>query len=229
MRYIRQLGLIGSQKRLAKKRVAVIGLGGLGSTVSQMLCRAGVGTIHLYDFDKVSISDLHRQILYHEGDVGIKKSILAKKKLLKMNSKTKVFSHDLKIDAKTIKSLPETDLILDCTDNITVRKVINMHCIRRRLPWVHGTVDDEAGMVAVFVPGKACYECLMHGKKDSSRKQILGTYPVVVGGLQATMALNKLLGKTNDALFIGFNDFHLKKIKIKKMKECRACSNRTHL
>jgi molybdopterin/thiamine biosynthesis adenylyltransferase len=200
MRYSRQIGLVGheGQRKLASSRVAIIGLGGLGSIVSQLLCRAGVGTLYLYDHDKVTISNLHRQMLYHEGDIGNSKAMLAVEKLQKMNRSARLVPFSSRITGKNMACMPPVELIVDCTDNPAARKAINRHCIKNGIAWVHGAVSAGKGIVAYVPPGKDASHILGKSRQSSQ----FGPYVALVGAMQAGIAVDVLLGRIQRQLFL---------------------------
>lgn len=154
-RYQRQLSLrevgLDGQRALRAARVMVVGLGGLGCPVVQYLAAAGVGNFVLVDADRVSLSNLHRQILYNEKDVGRFKVEAAQEWIQKQNAQIKVSVHTEMLSAKNATAfLALADIVVDCTDNFAARYLINDACALANKPWVYGSIAKFEGQVAVF-------------------------------------------------------------------------------
>lgn len=205
-RYIRQIVLpeIGEegQEKLQRAKVLVVGCGGLGCPALQYLVGAGVGKIGLVDFDRVSLSNLHRQILYKTSDVGQPKAEVARKALLAQNP-------DITIDAITqrlttdnvLDLVKDYDLVIDGTDNFPTRYLINDACLLLGKPMVYGAIYKFEGQVAVFNFNKsASYRCLFPQPPQAgtvpncSEIGVLGVLPGLIGTLQANEALKIILG-----------------------------------
>jgi adenylyltransferase/sulfurtransferase len=154
-RYQRQLSLsevgLDGQRALRAARVMVVGLGGLGCPVVQYLAAAGVGNFVLVDADRVSLSNLHRQILYNQKDVGRFKVEVAKEWIQKQNAQIKLSVHTEMLSAKNATAfLALADIVVDCTDNFAARYLINDACALANKPWVYGSIAKFEGQVAVF-------------------------------------------------------------------------------
>ncbi|MEO6456320.1 MAG: HesA/MoeB/ThiF family protein [Ginsengibacter sp.] len=155
LRYSCQLALPGfneaSQQQLQSAKVLIVGMGGLGSPAAQYLVATGVGTIGIADFDIVSISNLHRQILYSPADVGLKKVVVASKKLQQQNSDTCLIQHDVKITSENVMEiiLPY-EIVVDCTDNFDAKYLLNDACVLTGKPLVYGAIYQYEGQVAVW-------------------------------------------------------------------------------
>jgi adenylyltransferase/sulfurtransferase len=144
------VGLDG-QRALRAARVMVVGLGGLGCPVVQYLAAAGVGNFVLVDADRVSLSNLHRQILYNQKDVGRFKVEAAQEWIQKQNAQIKVSVHTEMLSAKNATAfLALSDIVVDCTDNFAARYLINDACALANKPWVYGSIAKFEGQVAVF-------------------------------------------------------------------------------
>jgi adenylyltransferase/sulfurtransferase len=144
------VGLDG-QRALRAARVMVVGLGGLGCPVVQYLAAAGVGNFVLVDADRVSLSNLHRQILYNQKDVGRFKVEAAKEWIQKQNAQIKLSVHTEMLSAKNATAfLALADIVVDCTDNFAARYLINDACALANKPWVYGSIAKFEGQVAVF-------------------------------------------------------------------------------
>jgi adenylyltransferase/sulfurtransferase len=208
-RYARQMlmpwvGLAGQEKLLASK-VGIIGCGGLGSTIGQILARAGVGELTLCDSDQVELSNLHRQILYDEKDLGKPKAVVAAAKLMMINSQVKYHAVARRVDEKNIGDLIRgNDLVIDATDNLTSRYVVNTAAVQAGRDWIYGgCVGTEGTVMVVRSRSGACLECLFgpmepEGQKAGGGFPILPPTPVVVGAIQANEAIKYLLTKEAD-------------------------------
>jgi len=206
LRYSRQLLLppldAAGQLKLKQSRVLIAGLGGLGSPVALYLAAAGVGEIHLCDFDQVELSNLARQILYDTDTIGENKVEAAAKRLSRLNPHIKPLPKNIALDSE---NLPEqvkcVDLVLDCTDNFTVREALNAACVIVRKPLISGAAIGLQGQLAVFdlrKPESPCYHCLYGSGEDEAlgcnEAGILGPVLGVIGSLQALEALKCLAG-----------------------------------
>ena len=246
MRYIRQeifneIGKKG-QQRLRNSSIAIIGLGALGSVSAELLARAGIGKLVLIDRDIVELSNLQRQSLYDENGLGKPKALAAKEHLKKINNETKfdVFVDDLNYD-NIYKIIPiknksnknqknNVDLILDCTDNLETRFLINDFCIKNKIPFVYASAVGSKGYVFNIVPGKTpCLRCFL---KDATQLDtcetvgVLNTITNLISSIQVNDAIKILLNKNNmekSLLFFDVWKNELMKIKVNKNKNCVCC------
>lgn len=151
----------GGQRRLARARVTVVGAGGLGSPVLTYLAQAGVGTLRLIDFDTVSLSNLNRQFLYTENDLGRKKADAAKERLELLNSEIRVEALDAKLTEENAEKLiGDADVVVNCLDSISARLLAEEVCIRKRIPLVEGGISGFFGFVMCVGGDGPCLECL---------------------------------------------------------------------
>ena len=155
LRYACQMALPGfneaAQRLLQAARVLVVGAGGLGCPAAQYLVSAGVGEVGIADHDKVSISNLHRQVLFNAGDVGLHKSVVACARLQQQNPGIKLVTHDLKITrANILDIIRDYDMVVDATDNFDARYLINDACVMMGKPVVYGAIYQFEGQVAVW-------------------------------------------------------------------------------
>lgn len=210
-RYARQILFkpIGEQgqRRLAESRVLVVGVGALGTVISNHLVRAGVGNIRLIDRDVVEPSNLQRQMLFDESDVAnaLPKAIAAKEKLSNINSQVQVEAIVGHVSNENIEELTkDVDIVLDGTDNFATRFLMNDICFQRGIPYAYGGVVSSRGMTALFIPHTtACLRC--HVKEGAGTGQTCDTVGVIspvvdiISSLQVTEALKYLTGNL-DAL-----------------------------
>jgi molybdopterin/thiamine biosynthesis adenylyltransferase len=155
LRYSCQIALPGfnetAQLRLQQAKVLIVGAGGLGCPAALYLASAGVGTLSIVDFDSVSISNLHRQILYTPSDVGLKKAIVAADKLQQQNPGIKVTGYDIKIiSTNVLEILGQYDIVVDGTDNFDTRYLLNDACVLTGKPIVYGAIYQFEGQLAVW-------------------------------------------------------------------------------
>ncbi|QLF92588.1 molybdopterin-synthase adenylyltransferase MoeB [Pseudomonas sp. ABC1] len=206
LRYSRQILLpqvdIAGQLRLRQSRVLIVGLGGLGSPVALYLAAAGVGELHLADFDEVDVSNLQRQVLHDSDALGSSKAESARRRLGALNPHVRLVVHDERLEAESLaQAVAAVDLVMDCTDNFASREAINRACVQARRPLVSGAAIRLEGQVCVFDPRDAespCYHCLYgHGDEAEltcSEAGVLGPLVGLVGSVQALEALKLLAG-----------------------------------
>jgi molybdopterin/thiamine biosynthesis adenylyltransferase len=207
-RYQKQLLLseIGEagQARLAEATCAVIGCGALGSGIAEMLARAGAGTLVLADRDFVEEVNLHRQILFDEEDAAERrpKAMAARDRLGRINSTINIESHVIDVGPRNIEALIEdATVVLDGTDNLETRYLINDACVKHHKPWVYGGAVGVNGLVMSIIPGKSpCLRCALEDPPPPNSiptcdtSGVLGTAPVAVAALQATQAIKLIVG-----------------------------------
>lgn len=208
-RFARQLLLpeVGEsgQRRLLNARVVIIGCGGLGSAASIYLAGAGVGELVLVDDDRVDVTNLHRQILFSDDDVGEYKATAAARFLNTRYPATTATAKTVRAQAEDLLNLvTDSELVLDCSDNFSTRFSINRACIRSARPLVSGAAIRHEGQVASFHPGKhdsPCYRCLYpEPGNEAERCEDAGILPPVVGTIGAMQAGDAL------AILIGMPD-----------------------
>ena len=203
-RYHRQLILpeIGpqGQRRLAAAKVLIVGVGGLGSPIAIYLAGAGVGNIGLVDDDVVSVTNLHRQVLYSEGEVGQKKALCARRRLLSLNSSISVNAYDTRLDSDNADDLvAQYDMVVDGTDNFKARYIISDTCAKWHRPYVYGAIYGLDGQVAVLCKGHATYRSLHPDEQATLSmphpgKQVTGVTPAIVGSVEAAQVLQLICG-----------------------------------
>lgn len=202
-RYSRQVVINGfgeaGQKALAKGRVLIVGLGGLGNPAAQYLAAAGVGTIGLMDKDVVSPSNLNRQVLFRPDDTDRSKVKLAQERLSRFNPEIKILTfHQSLGEESTPEILRQFDIVLDCLDNFPDRLRLNQICLNQRRPLVHGGVITFYGQLTTIIPFVGpCLRCLSPRSIftcDCARLGVLGPVPGVIGVLQAIEAIKYLSG-----------------------------------
>mgnify|MGYP003760807709 FL=1 len=217
------------QKKLRKAKIFVAGAGGLGSPISTYLAIAGIGKIILADFDSVELSNLNRQFLHHEKDVGREKIKSAEEKLLSLNPEIKIETIRERITEENADSVvPSCDLIIDALDNFDTRHVLNRLAVERNIPLVHGAVSGYRGQVTTVIPGKTpCLYCIFPTSLKKEVFPVLGTTPGVIGTIQANEAIKYITGQGKllegrlllwDGLSCSFSE-----LKINKTENCPIC------
>jgi len=205
-RYSRQMLLsqvsCPGQRRLCNSKVLVVGAGGIGSAVIQYLAGAGIGHIDIMDFDKVELSNLHRQIIHDSKNVGMNKAISASLRVSQINDNIccQCFQDKLTYSNATQFITEKYHLIIDCTDNQPTRYIINDVCVLLNKPHIHGAAIGMEGQITVFVPHQGpCYRCLhpkpsvIEGCRSCASSGVLGPIPGLIGSLQAVEAIKLLL------------------------------------
>lgn len=241
-RYARHLALseigIEGQKRLKSARILCVGAGGLGSPALLYLAAAGVGTIGIMDYDKVDISNLQRQILFTNADLGVKKVYAAKKRLSALNPHIEIITYDHGLNVENaISTIQDYDVVLDCTDNFSSRYLINDVCGRLEKPMVYASILRFEGQCSVFwAPHHPCYCCLYskapatNSTMNCADSGIVGAMVGILGSIQAMEAIKiilqqgeSLLGRLLlvDALSMSFKTFA-----ISKQANCPSCVKR---
>jgi molybdopterin/thiamine biosynthesis adenylyltransferase/rhodanese-related sulfurtransferase len=186
-----------SQYRLKAARILLIGIGGLGAPCALYLAGAGVGTLGLVDADVVSLSNLHRQILYQTADCGLEKCAVAAKQLHALNPEVKIETHGLRLDSRNANEIiAQYDLVVDGTDSLESRYVISQACVELSKPHVFAGIFQHEGHLAVFDPSSSgCYRCLYPQPPleseipNCSVAGVLGPLAGVMGSLQALEAI----------------------------------------
>jgi adenylyltransferase/sulfurtransferase len=221
-RYDRQIMIaeIGQegQERLKRSRVAIAGAGGLGSPIAIYLVAAGIGMIRIIDHDQVVLSNLNRQVLHWEEDIGEKKVDSARTKLRKLNSAVEIEAIPETITEGNVSTLMDgCEVIIDAMDNLPTRYILNQCAIEKNIPFFHGAVTGFEGRAMTILPGKtACLRCMYRGTIPQQKFPVVGVAPAVIGVIQATEVIKYLLGigklLTNrlliyDGLNITFNEF----------------------
>ena len=197
-RYKRQMMLFGEegQERLKNAHIFIAGAGGLGSPVSLYLAVAGVGTITIVDMDVVDQSNLNRQILHTDRDIGRKKTVSAEEKLTAINPDITVHAIDIRIDESNAATLVgNADGIVDAMDNYPIRYLLNDVAIKNNIPLFHGAIRGFYGQATTIIPGKTpCLKCIFPKAPPKEVFPVVGATPGVIGTVQATEVIKYLLG-----------------------------------
>ena len=232
---LKNIGAIG-QKKIFASKVLIIGMGGLGCPVAEFLTRSGVGTLGIVDHDTVGLSNIHRQSLYDERDIGQLKVKVAKKKLSKINSKTKINIFNFKLnEIKFKKIIKYYDYIIDGTDNFESKFLINDLSIKFKKFLVTGAISKFDGHIFTFnfnSKKNPCLRCFYQEEKITDEilnceyEGILGTVAGVVGVLQANEVLKKILNIGQNLngfiLILDLLNLNFRKAKINQRNKCKC-------
>ncbi len=234
-RYDRQImmGEIGQggQEKLKRSRVVIAGSGGLGSPIAVYLAAAGIGMIRLVDHDQVTLSNLNRQILHWEEDIGRKKVDSAGTKLRKFNSTVAVETIYETIAEDNVSELIDGhDVIVDAMDNLPTRYILNQCAIEKNIPFFHGAVTGFEGRAMTILPRKtACLRCLYRGPIPQEKFPVIGVAPAVIGVIQATEVIKYLLGVgkllTNRLLIYDGLEIRFSEFKVSRNPDCDHCGS----
>ncbi len=242
LRYSRQIMLpqldVAGQQRLLASTVLVLGAGGLGSPVALYLAAAGVGKLIIADDDVVDLSNLQRQILHGESDVGTAKVISAQRRLLGMNSDVDVVPINARLDETAMTELMagNVDLVIDASDNFGTRFAINRVCVNERIPLVSGAAIRMEGQVSVFDPRdpqSPCYQCL-YGNGDNedmscTRNGVMAPLVGIIGAVQAMEAIKLLAGVGRSLagrlLLLDAMSMRWRDLKLRRDPTCKVCGS----
>jgi len=228
---LREIGEKG-QIKLQQTKVMIAGAGGLGSPSAIYLAAAGVGMLRIVDNDRVSLSNLNRQILHGDADINKLKVDSARHRLGQLNPQVVVETISDTITAANAAELSDgCDLLIDALDNIETRFILNQAAVMHRIPFIHGAVNGFEGRVMTIIPGKsACLRCMHRGAAPlPSKFPVIGVAPGVIGAIQATEAIKVLLniGKPLLNRLLVYDGFNLtcREFKIKINPQCDHCGD----
>ena len=239
LRYSRQILLpkvdFEGQERLLNSHVLIVGMGGLGSPVALYLTAAGVGNLTIVDDDVVELSNLQRQIIHTEEDIGRAKVLSAADSMTAINSEVKldIRSHRMK-SAELNKVVEKVDVVVDCSDNLATRFLLNEVTQKQSKPLVSGAAIRMEGQVTVYdsrQPGNGCYQCLYQDKSElqetCSQAGVLSPLLGIIGSIQAVETV-KLITQTGKSLvsrllLLDASTMQWREIRLKPNKNCPIC------
>ena len=234
-RYSRQevLDFIGKdgQSKLSSSSVAIVGCGALGSVAAELLVRAGIGHLTIIDHDVVELSNLQRQALYTEQDVSKPKASSLKYHLEAINHDVKITAYDANLNFENVSAFLKADLVLDCTDNIDTRLLINEFCVKNKLPWIHSAAIQEKGVIINFIPGCPCFRCVFPKVSQQGSCEelgILNSTSHITASIQVIEAIKILLGKVPETSLLRINSIthEIVKLVVKKLPDCPVCNQK---
>ena len=227
---IREIGEEG-QEKLKRAKVIIAGSGGLGSPAAIYLAVAGVGTIGIVDYDRVELSNLNRQILHWDKDIGRSKVDSAIEKLSQLNQGVKIEAMEETINEANISRLVAGfDLIVDGLDSLPTRYLLNRAAIENNIPFIHGTVYGFEGRAMTIIPGKtACLKCVYRGLIPPGKCPAIGVIPAVIGCIQATEVIKYIMGigklLTNRLLVYDGLTMKFTELTVKRDPNCEHCGH----
>lgn len=240
MRYNRQITLRGfdfdGQERLKAARVLVVGLGGLGCAAAQYLAAAGAGMMTLLDFDTVALSNLQRQTLHGDADIGSAKVDSARESLLRINPHVEYVTVNALLDeAALFAQIAAHDLVLDCTDNVAIRNQLNAGCFQHKVPLVSGAAIRMEGQISVFTwaEGAPCYRCLsrLFGENALTCVEagVMAPLVGVIGSMQAMEAIKVLTHYGTPAagkiVMYDAMQCQFREMKLMRNPQCEVCGD----
>ena len=237
-RYSRQImldeiGFVGLEK-LRKAKVCVVGIGGIGNPVVTQLTAMGIGKLKIVDRDIIEISNLHRQHLYTENDIGRVKVEAAKEKLQQINSGVEIEALPNSVTKYTAESIVKGfDIVVDALDSIDARYALNDACVKLNIPFIYAGALGMLGSICTIIPNKtACLRCIFPAlaEDDMPTCSTEGVHPSIlylVGGIQVSEVVKIILGGKpaleNKLLYIDLNDLSLEKVSVFRQEECSSC------
>tara|TARA_Y200000002_G_C22629761_1_gene641956 strand:+ start:499 stop:1245 length:747 start_codon:yes stop_codon:yes gene_type:complete len=228
---LKNIGTIG-QKKIIQSKVLIIGMGGLGCPAAEFLTRAGIGSLGIVDYDNVDLSNIHRQSLYNVNDLKKSKVIAAKKKLKKINSKTKINCYKIRLDKNNYnKIIKKYDYVIDGSDNFKTKFLVNDFCKKAKKFLVSGAISRFNGHIFTFDFNNKKTPCIRGFFQEDEISDetlsceyegILGTVAGIIGTIQANEILKKILNIGKDLnghiLIMDLLNLNFRKVKFKKYK-----------
>ena len=232
---LREIGGMG-QKRLLASKVLVIGAGGLGNPAMMYLTASGVGKIGIVDYDKVSLSNLQRQVLFDVKDIGKLKVEVAKVHLNLLNPNTRITTYPKELSVNNVEEIiDDYDLVLDGSDNFSTRYIVNNYCFQQKIPLLFGAISQWDGQVSLYDPNNhsACFECLFPQQDNfeigasCSENGVLGPLVGVIGALMAAEAI-KFVARvgntlTNEIILYEALSGQMRRYKTSLRSDCQVC------
>jgi len=232
---LEEIGYEG-QLKLKKAKACVVGVGGLGNPIVTRLVAMGIGTIRIVDRDVIELSNLHRQTMFDESDIGQVKVEVAAKKLKKMNSDVIIEALPVSVNDYTALDVVEgCDVVIDALDSVNARYSLNKACIKKNIPFVTGAAVGVSGQVFTILPHQtACYHCIFPSLDEDSMPTCSteGVHPSIlsiVGGIEVAEAVKIIIGRTptlaNKLLYIDLDNLDFNTTVFNKVDECPECGS----
>jgi adenylyltransferase/sulfurtransferase len=232
---LEEIGYVGQQKLRAAK-ICVVGVGGLGNPITTRLVAMGVGKIRIIDRDVIELSNLHRQTMYDEGDVGQVKVEVAARKLKRLNPDVTIEALPISInDYTALDAIDGCDVVIDALDSVNARYALNKACVEKNIPFVTGAAVGVSGQAFTVLPHHgACYFCIFPALDEDSMPtcSIEGVHPSIlsiVGGIEVAEAVKIILGKkpslSDKILHIDLENLDFSMTKTFRVDECSVCGS----
>lgn len=229
---LKDIGILG-QKLISKAKILVVGAGGLGCPIAEYLSRAGIGTLGIVDFDKVQLSNIHRQSMYNTKDIGKFKVDVVQKKIKLINPLVKIKKIRKKINEKNIKNIvSKFDIIVDGSDNFKTKFLLNKYSIKFKKFYISGAISKFDGHIFTFNfknKNEPCLRCFYQTEPSDDilnceTEGILGPVAAVVANIQTNEVIKKILNIGNNLknhiLIINLKNLNFRKIKFNKKRNC---------
>ena len=229
---LKDIGILG-QKLISKAKILVVGAGGLGCPIAEYLSRAGIGTLGIVDFDKVQLSNIHRQSMYNTKDIGKFKVDVVQKKIKLINPLVKIKKIKKKINEKNIKNIvSEFDIIVDGSDNFKTKFLLNKYSIKFKKFYISGAISKFDGHIFTFNfknKNEPCLRCFYQTEPSDDilnceTEGILGPVAAVVANIQANEVIKKILNIGNNLknhiLIVNLKNLNFRKVKFNKKRNC---------
>ena len=229
---LKDIGILG-QKLISKAKILVVGAGGLGCPIAEYLSRAGIGTLGIVDFDKVQLSNIHRQSMYNTKDIGKFKVDVVQKKIKLINPLVKIKKIKKKINEKNIKNIvSKFDIIVDGSDNFKTKFLLNKYSIKFKKFYISGAISKFDGHIFTFNfknKNEPCLRCFYQTEPSDDilnceTEGILGPVAAVVANIQANEVIKKILNIGNNLknhiLIVNLRNLNFRKVKFNKKRNC---------
>jgi molybdopterin/thiamine biosynthesis adenylyltransferase len=234
-RYDRQIMIRGfgvdGQEKLKRAKVVIAGSGGLGSSAAIYLAAAGVGTIRIIDQDTIELSNLNRQVLHWDNDIGRNKVDSAAEKLGQLNQYVTIEPIVETINEANISRLVDGfDIIVDAMDNLPTRYLLNKAAIKNNIPFFHGAVYGLEGRAMTVIPGKtACLKCVYRGPVPQQKFPVIGMTPAIIACIQVTEVIKYIvgIGKLLANRLLVYDGLNMKftELAVKSDPDCEHCGH----
>ena len=234
-RYNRQMLISGwgeeGQLKLKRAKVGVIGAGGLGSPILIYLAVVGFGKIIAADKDKIELSNLNRQVLHWDKDIGREKAISAKEKLQQINPDVEITAVTSEVNEEKIEKIfSSVDAVIDALDNFESRMMLNKFAVEHRIPMFHGAVWGMEGRAMTIIPGEtACFRCLYSESPPQEVFPVVGVTPALIGIIQVTEAIKYFTGVgellKNQLLVYDGELMAFSKLRVNRDADCPVCGH----
>ena len=234
---LKNIGVLGQQK-LINSKILIVGIGGLGSPILDLLARSGIGKIGIIDHDKIDISNLHRQTLFNEKDINKFKVKAAKKKIKNINNKTTIKTYNTKANEKLLNIIVKNyDILIDGSDNFKTKFLLNKLAIKFRKKLIVGAISKFDGHIFTFdfsLSKTPCLKCFYQNEPSDEilnceSEGRLGTTSNIIGALQANEAIKMILNinknLNSNILIIDLLNLNFRKVLFKKRKNCLCKKN----
>lgn len=217
------------QEKISHSRITLVGAGGLGSPTALYLAAAGIGHLRIIDKDRVELSNLNRQIIHEEPLIGMPKADSAGKRLAVLNSAVSIETLEAEFNDETAEALCEgTDILVDCLDSFSARRVLNRWAVKKKTPLIHAGIFGGGGQITVIpAGGKPCLECLFPQAPDQEDIPVVGAAAGILGSMEALEVIKLITGigepLTRRLLICNFLTADYQEIELRAYPDCPVC------